>query len=135
MFSLSLPAESVFHFAGMHELATRVRPSTRHPGRRLAKEGGEMDAREPESRETDAQLADTQVDASGESDARDSATSGTVTWSSPPRQPPPTPTRRATSSETGPVKRGTNPVIEIEIRPPVLEIQPQADARARGQPP
>ncbi len=126
-------AESVFHFAGMHELATRVRPSTRRPGRRLAKEAGEKDAREPESRETDAQPADTRVDASGESDASDSAPSGTVTWSSPPKRPPPTPTRRVTRSETGTVKPGTRPV--IEIRPPVLELQPQVDARARGQPP
>ncbi len=60
-------AESVFHFAGMHALAMRVRPSTRRPGRRLADEGGETDA--PET-ETDARETETQpVEASGESDA------------------------------------------------------------------
>ncbi len=42
-------AESVFHYAGMHELATWVRPSTRRPGRRLADEGGATDALEAET--------------------------------------------------------------------------------------
>ncbi len=47
-------AESVFHFAGLHELATRVRPSTRRPGRRLADEAGEPDAPETSAPETEA---------------------------------------------------------------------------------
>ena len=34
-------AESLFHFAGLHELAKRVRPSTRRPGRRRLDEGQE----------------------------------------------------------------------------------------------
>ncbi len=54
-------AESLFHFAGMHELADRVRPSTRRPGRRLADENGEADARTVEA----------QADAPGEPDAPD----------------------------------------------------------------
>jgi hypothetical protein len=33
-------AENIFRFAGRHELAKRVRPSTRRPGRRRADEGG-----------------------------------------------------------------------------------------------
>ncbi|MCP3958042.1 MAG: hypothetical protein GY719_09335 [bacterium] len=37
-------AESLFHFAGLHELAKRLRPSTRRPGRRLADEGPEPDS-------------------------------------------------------------------------------------------
>ena len=61
-------AESTFHFAGMHELATRVRPSTRRPGRRLADEGGEKAARETDARETEARPVEAQADASGEPD-------------------------------------------------------------------
>ena len=41
---VSRVAESLFHFAGMHELAKRVRPSTRRPGRRLADEGSETES-------------------------------------------------------------------------------------------
>ncbi len=52
-------AESTFHFAGMHELATRVRPSTRRPGRRLADESGETAAQETETQPVEA------ADASG----------------------------------------------------------------------
>ncbi len=51
-------AESLFHFAGMHELAERVRPSTRRPGRRLAEENGEPNG------ETDTQAVEAQVDTS-----------------------------------------------------------------------
>ena len=36
--------EALFHFAGLHEQAKRVRPSTRRPGRRLADEGPEPDS-------------------------------------------------------------------------------------------
>ena len=39
--------ESYFHLAGMHELAERVRPSARRPGRRAADEGSGSDAGEP----------------------------------------------------------------------------------------
>ncbi len=42
--------ESYFHLAGMHELAERVRPSTRRPGRRAADEGSGSDP-EPDSSE------------------------------------------------------------------------------------
>ena len=45
-------AESLFHFAGLHERALRVRPSTLRPGRRLADEGAE-----PESGDTAARRA------------------------------------------------------------------------------
>lgn len=48
-------AEALFHFAGMHELATRVRPSTRRPGRRLADEDSATDS--GETRETQADTA------------------------------------------------------------------------------
>ena len=53
-------AESLFHFAGMHELAERVRPSTRRPGRRLADENGETGG------ETETQAAEAQADDSAE---------------------------------------------------------------------
>ncbi len=48
----------------MHELATRVRPSTRRPGRRLADESGETAAQE-----TETQPVEAQANASGESGA------------------------------------------------------------------
>lgn len=53
-------AESLFHFAGMHELAERVRPSTRRPGRRLVDVNGETGG------ETDTQAAEAQADDSAE---------------------------------------------------------------------
>ena len=43
-------AESLFHFAGMPELAKRVRPSTRRPGRRLADDGSEPESGERQER-------------------------------------------------------------------------------------
>ncbi len=55
-------AESLFHFAGMHELADRVRPSTRRPGRRLAEENGEPTG------EPDTQAVEAQADTAGEPD-------------------------------------------------------------------
>ncbi len=42
--SVARVAESIFRYAGQPELATRVRPSTRRPGRRLADEGGQADS-------------------------------------------------------------------------------------------
>jgi len=66
-------AESVFHFAGLHELATRVRPSTRRPGRRLADEGEETDDPVEEqgdvAGEPDAPAVEAPADAAGEADA------------------------------------------------------------------
>ncbi len=64
-------AESIFHYVGMHELATRVRPSTRRPGRRLADEHGETDAAqlETDARETETQPAEAQADTTGDTDA------------------------------------------------------------------
>ena len=50
-------AEALFHFAGMHELATRVRPSTRRPGRRRADEDSPTDSGE---------IQETQADTAGE---------------------------------------------------------------------
>ncbi len=55
-------AESLFHFAGMHELADRVRPSTRRPGRRLAEENGEPNG------EPDTQAVEAQADTASETD-------------------------------------------------------------------
>ncbi len=52
-------AESLFHFAGLHQLALRVRPSTRRPGRRLAEAGPEPEsgdtAARPRTAETSAE--------------------------------------------------------------------------------
>ncbi len=64
-------AESIFHYLGMHELATRVRPSTRRPGRRLADEPGETDAAESETdaREPETAPVEARADAAGDSDA------------------------------------------------------------------
>ncbi len=64
-------AESVFHYAVMHEMATRVRPSTRRPGRRLADEGGATDAlsAETDARETETQQVEAQAEVFGESNA------------------------------------------------------------------
>lgn len=44
-------AEALFHFAGLHELAERARPSTRRPGRRLADEDPETDSGEAQAEE------------------------------------------------------------------------------------
>lgn len=46
--------ETYFHLAGMHELAERVRPSARRPGRRAADENMEPDAVEAEGDEAQA---------------------------------------------------------------------------------
>ena len=59
-------AEALFHFAGLHELAERVRPSSRRPGRRVADEDSE----------TDSQAEEAQADAAREPDAGEPA-SGT----------------------------------------------------------
>ncbi len=50
-------AESLFHFAGLHELAKRVRPSTRRPGRRLAEVGPKPDSRDTAPRRAAAETA------------------------------------------------------------------------------
>ncbi len=72
-------AESVFRFAGLHELAKRVRPSTRRPGRRLEEVNGETDAtdtqpieadgQEPDAQPVEAQPVEAHAEASGEPDA------------------------------------------------------------------
>ena len=71
-------AESLFHFAGLHALAERVRPSNRRPGRRVADEGSDADeAAETESGDTQAvatagEQAETggeQAETGGESEA------------------------------------------------------------------
>jgi hypothetical protein len=66
-------AESVFRFAGLYELAKRVRPSTRRPGRRLEEENGETDATDTQPIEADgqepvAQPAEPRPDASAQPD-------------------------------------------------------------------
>ena len=50
-------AEALFHFAGMHELADRVRPSTRRPGRRLADEDSQTDSGDSQAEEAQADTA------------------------------------------------------------------------------
>ncbi len=50
-------AESLFHFAGMHELAKRVRPSTRRPGRRLADGGSEPEPGDSVARQAPAETS------------------------------------------------------------------------------
>ena len=57
-------AESLFHFAGLHEQAKRVRPSTRRPGRRLAEAGPE-----PESGDTAARPPTAEISAEPEAGA------------------------------------------------------------------
>ncbi len=57
-------AESLFHFAGMPELAKRVRPSTRRPGRRLVDDGSQ-----PESGDVPSQQAQTESSGAREADA------------------------------------------------------------------
>ena len=54
----------------MHEMTTRVRPSTRRPGRRLADERGETGAAEMETgaREAETEPVEAKVDGAEESD-------------------------------------------------------------------
>ena len=59
-------AESVFRFAGMEELAKRVRPSTRRPGRRF--EDVETDTTDTQPIEADGQPAAPQPDTTTEPD-------------------------------------------------------------------
>lgn len=58
-------AESVFRFAGMPELAARVRPSTRRPGRRFADERGQADTAD-QPVEAHTRPVEERPDASGE---------------------------------------------------------------------
>ena len=53
--------ETYFHLAGMHELAERVRPSTRRPGRRAADEDVDPDAVEElgDDEQADGETAET----------------------------------------------------------------------------
>ena len=62
-------AESLFHFAGLHGLAERVRPSTRRPGRRLADEDAESDS-------ASSPAAAAQADSSGEPAAASQSADG-----------------------------------------------------------
>ncbi len=50
-------AESLFHFAGLHEQALRLRPSTRRPGRRLADEVSEADSGDAAARPATAETS------------------------------------------------------------------------------
>ncbi len=50
--------ESYFHLAGRHELAERVRPSTRRPGRRAADVDPESDSGEASSEEGSPEQAE-----------------------------------------------------------------------------
>ncbi len=56
--------ESYFHLAGMHDLAERVRPSTRRPGRRAADETSEPDSGEETAEEATGEDAGEPVDTS-----------------------------------------------------------------------